>query len=607
MVREGKHEKGCLSPQREHVSRCIEVLESAIAGNVAAPSSCEDMGKGKASRNSRTEVKRGGGANAVRTTQGAAAGVVKVDKDGKARCLQKTSGAVKVESTPGASGGSRQKRAAGEKLTRMVQAVWEWQCAGSQQPDFGVLQIGEIVECRAFGTRRSGDARWMLRLTAPLNGEHRVWKCDYGGSDNPAIIQWGPNVEDVEVHFCSTLSKNCRVEVMPVSTRTVIIHVDEWRLRHREDIFEKWVPAAFLNENAMGVIPADLPKRVPMDGMECGKTRASGGAAVATAASSNLVVERAPKRGASEPVEEHGGKRGRGVADGLVKDGEVDLSSETETEPVEEPRSPCEGRPGDDDSSTSEVNAPSLSVVWRDGAARRGAPPDVGARIPRGRSRVKHVVDTGRGKERDRPASHDEGTHPGDRGIGETPAVPRLRERQRKHSRDEVRAAHGDVPGKNRPGCKVKRANDPGGSSPRITLMSRDEARAGSLRARDKGNRPSDKHISPRSNSGSPVIKEKSSAQVDESTGEKASGKSVLADETPKPAKQFKDKELKNTAGMGARSSFANCGGTGEIGGAAAVAGSTVTAFEPWWKRKNRKRGKGGEGGQAQKWKGAKE
>jgi hypothetical protein len=137
--------------------------------------------------------------------------------------------------------------------------------------------------------------------------------------------------------------------------------------------------------------------------------------------------------------------------------------------------------------------------------------------------------------------------------------------------------------------------------------MSRDEARAGSLRARDKGNRPSDKHISPRSNSGSPVIKEKSSAQVDESTGEKASGKSVLADETPKPAKQFKDKELKNTAGMGARSSFANCGGTGEIGGAAAVAGSTVTAFEPWWKRKNRKRGKGGEGGQAQKWKGAKE
>ena len=82
----------------------------------------------------------------------------------------------------------------------------------------------------------------------------------------------------------------------------------------------------------------------------------------------------------------------------------------------------------------------------------------------------------------------------------------------------------------------------------------------------------------------------------DDKKGENAGGKGVQADGKAKASKQFDDKKRKNDEGKGKRLSCSSCGGTGAEGGKA-------MAFLPWWKKKSRARGKGGECGQAKMWK----
>ena len=54
-------------------------------------------------------------------------------------------------------GDDKKKEAAGEERQDVdVRELFEWQSAGSL-PEFSLLQGGALVECRIFGSRRSGD------------------------------------------------------------------------------------------------------------------------------------------------------------------------------------------------------------------------------------------------------------------------------------------------------------------------------------------------------------------------------------------------------------------------------------------------------------------
>jgi len=73
-----------------------------------------------------------------------------------------------------------------------------------------------------------------------------------------------------------------------------------------------------------------------------------------------------------------------------------------------------------------------------------------------------------------------------------------------------------------------------------------------------------------------------------------ASSQGAQAVEKAKASKQLDGKKEKNVGGKEKSLGCSSCGGTG-------IGGGKVKTFVPWWKKKERSRGKGGENGKKKK------